>query len=48
MPGFQRLGFEIFFNDFDIAANNYREKLEINDLDIVHWQFLVRYEKPLS
>ena len=46
--GFQRLGFEIFFNDSDIAANNYREKLGISDLDIVHWQFLVRYEKPLS
>ena len=46
--GFQRLGFEIFFNDSDFAAKNYREKLEINDLDIVHWQFLVRYEKPLN
>ncbi|MEH2107736.1 methyltransferase domain-containing protein [Nostoc sp.] len=44
--GFQRLGFEIFFNDSDFTANNYRKKLEIKDLDIVHWQFLVRYEKP--
>ncbi|MCW5317197.1 methyltransferase [Nostoc sp. KVJ3] len=44
--GFQRLGFEVFFNDSDNTANNYREKLEINDLDIVHWQFLVRYQKP--
>jgi len=46
--GFQRLGFEIFFNDSDLAANSYREKLEINDLDIVHWEFLVRYQKRLS
>lgn len=43
--GFKRLSFEICFDDSDIACANLEKVYGIEDPDIYHWGFFVRFEK---